>query len=100
MSKSGELTKGEKGKVFDWVTKQSPKGIGCAICAKREWILGDHLVAAPIFHEGNMVLGGQSYPTVMLICKNCGHTLYLNAVMIGLVPPKKKQDPKDEVVNG
>jgi hypothetical protein len=48
--------------------------------------LADHLVSAPVYSSNGMYLGGPSYPCVMVVCSNCGYTMFHNAVVIGVVP--------------
>lgn len=81
---SGKLTKQEKQKAIDWIKERGGnRAITCSVCYATSWMVGDNLVAPVIFRTG-YVLGGPAYPQVMLICKNCGHTMLLNAVMMGL----------------
>ncbi len=58
--------------------------------------MADHLVAPTIYRQGGLFWGGQAYPTVMIVCRNCGHTVYLNAVVMGLIQPKKKTGVEEE----
>jgi len=88
----GALTQEEKDKVVAWLTKRRPKEAGpivCAVCGQGRWGVGDHLVAPVIYRKRGLLLGGAAYPLVMLLCENCGHTIFLNGVRMGLVPPKE-----------
>lgn len=45
-----------------------------------------------------MLIGGISFPMVMITCQNCGNTHFHSAVMIGLVSSDLPADPaKPEV---
>ena len=97
------LDKDQKKKVIDWIQERRTKAFGpiiCAVCGHTQWTLGDHLITPSLYQGGGLVLGGSSYPAVMLICNNCGNTLYLNAVMIGLLSGEKEGDSEKEGTNG
>lgn len=40
------------------------------------------------------MLGGVGYPQVMLLCKTCAHTMFFNAVIMGLVPAGSPPEPE------
>ena len=100
MSESqGGLTQEEKGRVVAWLKERRKQGheIICSVCGDRNWTLAEHVVAPTTYLGGKISLGGGStYPMVMLWCNNCGHTLFLNAVIIGLFVPEKKPDTEKE----
>jgi predicted nucleic-acid-binding Zn-ribbon protein len=89
-----QLSQSDKQKVLDWLNKRWVGSKSCGICGHNRWTLGDHLVA-PVTSPrgGGMVIGGVTYPQVMVICNNCGHTHFFNAALIGLggntTTPKK-----------
>ena len=91
------LTQEDKDKVVDWLKDRGREPIECAVCGHQKWTVGDHLVAPAVFSEGNIFLGGASYPVVMLICNTCGHTLYLNAVMMKLLPSIKELEERKKI---
>jgi len=41
------------------------------------------------FHGGGMVLGGDSaiQPLISITCQTCGQTIFMNAIMLGVVEP-------------
>jgi hypothetical protein len=43
------------------------------------------------FGGGTLAVGGAIFPVVPLICRNCGNTLFLNAVIANAVPPARKE---------
>jgi len=95
----GKLTPEERKKVEDWLAKY-PKWLGanCPICGSNMWMLAENLVQPVTVGEGaNLLLGGVGYPQVMLISNPCGYALFLNAVMIGLLPGSKPvQQPEED----
>jgi len=95
---SGGLTQEEKERAVAWIKERGgDKTIVCAVCHQTKWTLAEHVVAPTTYLGGKINLGGGStYPMVMLWCNNCGHTLFLNAVIIGLFVPEKKPDTEKE----
>ena len=92
----GRLSKEEKQKVVDWLEKfQAKRGrnLICPICGEPNWQIGDHLVAPSLLNaSGGLLIGGVSYPHVLLISTPCGYTIFLNAVVVGIVNPGEKPD--------
>ena len=85
-SHSPSLTKEQKQKVVNWLGEKMDQktGLLCSICNTRKWTVADDLVIPPIYRGGGFSIGGAGYPQAMLICNNCAHTVYINAVRIGL----------------
>ena len=94
--KQGELTDAEKQTIVDWLKERVPEGPpNCAVCAKKDWFVGDILVA-PLHYDGKGIkLGGAVYPNAVLVCKNCANTVFLNAIMMGIIPPKEEEKEED-----
>lgn len=89
-----ELTPKEKEIALAWLNEKWVTDKGCPICTSNQWRIGDALVA-PMNSTpgGGVMIGGPTYPQLMLICTNCGHTHYFNAVVMGLVKSKPKDEP-------
>jgi hypothetical protein len=86
----GKLTQAEKDQIRDWVLKW--KMAPCPVCGKRDWVVGDHVVQPVTIGAGKTLqLGGEGYPQVMLISTECGYTLFLNAVIVGIVKNSPSQ---------
>jgi predicted nucleic-acid-binding Zn-ribbon protein len=78
-----------------WI-KERTKLKGCVACGKNNFELGAHVVA-PIRLSGTQVqFGGATYPSVPLICRNCGYTYFFNAVVMGIYEPAKDADDVGE----
>lgn len=87
----GKLSEEEKQKVVNWLKEKAPILGMCSLCKKGEWLLSDHTVVPMLFGQG-AVTGGTAYPQVMLICKNCAHTQFLNTVVIGIFQPSQNEN--------
>ena len=87
----GKLTDEEKKQVESWIDNQvGDRRFVCSICNNSKWMVGNHLVAPPIYSTG-FHLGGPAYPQAMVICTVCAHTVFLNAVMVGIALPQKTE---------
>ena len=57
----------------------------CPICPTGNFFLANHLVSTPVFHpSGGMILGGTTYPSLMLLCDSCGNIRLHNAMILGI----------------
>ncbi len=85
---TGKLSKKEKLTIIDNFEHRGWPPFKCPICRSDEWTVGDHLVQPLAVGCYNQVLfKGAAYPQVMLISKQCGYTMFINAVMAGIVRP-------------
>ena len=84
----GLLSDAEKQFVMQWLYSKWSRGAGrCPIDGKTNWVIGDYLVAPNYATNLSGVnLGSAPFPQVVVICGDCGHTLYFNAVVMGLIP--------------
>lgn len=80
---SAELTSDDLQKVEGWFRS---KGIvlTCPICKSSNWGSFGHIVAPMTYSPGAFQIGGTSYPTVNLVCTNCGSIQAFSAVLLGL----------------
>ena len=83
-----ELRQDRKRKFSAWVEEKIGTSMRpCSLCGQTKWFLGNDVVTARIFKEPGISLTGETYAFSMVICGNCGNTHFLNAVMMGLLPP-------------
>jgi hypothetical protein len=83
---AGKLTPEDKQKCVDWINSFRQPPLVCPICGSKNWSIADHLVAPPVLGPGSgLQLGGVSYPQLMLISNPCGHTIFVNAVLAGVL---------------
>jgi hypothetical protein len=56
----------------------------CSVCGQDDWMVQAKFAAITLTKDANrLVLGGESMPTVPLICTNCGNTHFLNLLVLG-----------------
>ncbi len=83
----------DKEKALKWLDEKWPKNKrACEICGTSQWSLSSDLITPMIFNAGNLSIGGNSYPQLMVICNNCGNTKYINTVVMGLTEGKEKRN--------
>lgn len=70
----------------------------CSICGNNEWVLSDILFEIREFNGGNLTIGGEAVlmPLMTVSCKRCGHTRFINAIKMGVVPPTPDENNKKE----
>ena len=90
---SGQLSQGEKERIVVWLKGQWSQDDRCPVSGGTNWIILDHLVHPPPYANAGrgMNLGGPKYPQVMVACKDCGYTMYFNAVLIGIASEEKQE---------
>lgn len=89
--RQGVLSTEERDQITKWIDDKNPD-LKCPVSSDNDWILTEHLIHMPIYTTGGIIVGGTAYPQVQIVCAGCGHTLLFNAVTIGLVPAKKKEE--------
>ncbi len=64
----------------------------CPVCHHDEWAVFDTVFEVREFVGGSVnVSGGAIIPCIAVTCKHCSHTLFFNAIKLGLVPPPEKE---------
>ncbi|MBR5695703.1 MAG: hypothetical protein IKX43_05650 [Paludibacteraceae bacterium] len=83
--------------VIDYLTKLRPDGFCCPICGGKEWNVGRVLVETREFSGGYS--GETIAPYVPLTCTKCFNTMFLNAILLGIVDPNKHNpDPTKNII--
>ena len=82
---NGALSQSEKEKIAEWLNSKNSFGTDCPLCHSKRWSIGDHVVAPSLINAAGVGLGAYPYPQAMLISE-CGYTMYLNLVVVGIIP--------------
>ena len=79
------------------VAKLPDRRLGaCSLCGTLKWTLVDAIVVTHTQEEfPKIVLGGQSLPSIALVCTNCGNTHLLNLLVLGLGDLLEKSEQED-----
>jgi len=66
--------------------KLGEKPLGdCPICGTKSWQLQDQFAVFSVSERPDQVtLGGRVLPSLVIICSNCGNTMFLNLKILGL----------------
>lgn len=86
-----KLTEDKVKIVIDKLDKDSDGGIKCSVCGEHLWVVNKELMELRNFNNGDLVLGQGSsvMPVVTISCAKCGHTLFFNALQLGVVEKDK-----------
>lgn len=68
-------------------TRDGTRPVGsCPLCGSlNDWTVGDGFVTVTVVDAPlKVTLGGESYPLIALVCRNCGNTMFLNLFVLEL----------------
>ncbi len=68
----------------------------CQICGQTAWLVSDKIFYLGEYENGNVVIGGPVLPVVTVTCGNCGNTVFINALVAGLLEQNKAEEQKNE----
>lgn len=97
---TGLLTQAERQSI---ATRLDEKGAPqtCECCGKRQWALGDHIVSPQSLARHPTHLrqapADPFFPSVLLLCQNCGNSKLLNLLILGFgdeLLPKGESRPE------
>jgi hypothetical protein len=80
-----QLNDDQTDKLLTHLRTKWPGNRPCASCGKVEWEISDRIWELREFFGGGMVLGGSIYPVIAMTCRACASTVFLNAILIGLI---------------
>jgi len=61
----------------------------CPLCATNRWNISDKIYELREYNEGTLVLGGTIVPLIPVTCQNCGNTVFINSIVIGITKLEK-----------
>lgn len=67
-----------------WIEEKWKQG-SCPVCEANQWQAGEDVLQLMPFHEGSLVVGGPVYPVLPIVCLNCGNSIFVSAVVAGIV---------------
>jgi hypothetical protein len=63
----------------------------CSMCGASDWNVTDSVFEMREYHgPQSLVMGGPINPIIPVICKNCGNTVLVNAVVSGFLNVEKE----------
>lgn len=72
-------------------TLASPR---CSLCGRSQWNANTKLFYLGEYNKDALVLGGPVYPVLPITCTHCGNTLFINALVAGLLEQDKNNGKK------
>ncbi len=91
--KDGTLTEEEQSTLQKFVLEKWTEERKCPLCGKYNWLSSDMVVSTPGVGEGGtMIFGGTQVPSIPIICTFCGYTVFINAMIAGVIKPAKKKE--------
>lgn len=95
----GSLTPEQLQKAQDWLAAHWER-LACPFHGPTKWILGDSLVGTVGFRAGGIAIGGPTFPLLVVTCSQCGFTAFLNAIVVGIIPPAPSPTPTEPTAKG
>lgn len=89
----------DSARILQAIQERVPNVAPCAVCGTRNFTLGEGFVRLDLseLHSSAIRIGGPALPSVALVCQNCGNTILLNLIVLGLTdlavaPPRGAAD--------
>jgi len=71
--------------VRQWIESHSPL-LTCAGCGGNEWAIQNELAFSLLVEpQDGSINYKKGYPMVAVNCKNCGYTVFFNAIQLGIM---------------
>lgn len=82
--RDGRIEENWRDVAIEKLNELIPNAGNCQACGRAGTVgVGEHLVTPTVTNpEGGLIVGGASYPQVMLHCTNCGFIRYFNYVLL------------------
>ena len=87
----GRLTEADNELIERWWGQHSKDSVTCPVCKTTNWKIVGHLVKIQSDAAGANASNTPTFPHIIVTCKFCAHSIFFNAVRIGIaatyVPP-------------
>lgn len=71
--------------VKQWIESHSPI-LNCSGCGGIEWAIQNELAFSLLVEpRDGSISRNKGYPMVTVTCKNCGYTVFFNAIQMGIM---------------
>ena len=88
-----KLTEEQMNKALETIRKRWTSPQHCNVCGKSDWGVDDTIYQLSEYRPDKVQPTFKVKPLVTLICNNCGHTITMNAIHLGVVEPQKGATP-------
>jgi hypothetical protein len=90
----GRLVEADNDLIERWWGQHSKDSVICPVCKTTDWKIAGHLVNIQSDAADANASNTPTYPYIIVICKLCAHSMFFNAVQIGIaatdVPPARQ----------
>jgi len=82
----GRLTEADNDLIQRWWSQhwKDDDPVICPVCKTTDWKTAGHLVHIPRHAPDANASNTPTYPHIIVICKFCAHSMFFNAVQIGI----------------
>ena len=94
---NGLLSKADNDSIQRWWDLRWQDPVICPVCKKTDWSLTSHLVNVQRFATDADASNAPICPHIIITCKFCAHSMFFNAVQIGVAAPPARQRAPDLV---
>src|SRR5579863_1200345 len=88
---NGVLSPEDNAKIQRWWSGHWNAPVVCPVCKTTEWTQAPHVVNIQRHAVDANVTNTVSYPHIVVTCQNCAHSMFFNAVQIGVAAPTPQQ---------
>ncbi len=82
---NASMTPEQQVQAIEWLEQHWKKeNRKCEVCLTTTWVVLGDIITPMIFSQG-VISVGNAYPQFMVMCKNCGHIKYFNAMIAKIV---------------
>lgn len=80
----GRLTKADNDLIERWWSQHWQDPVTCPVCKTTDWVIAGHLVNIQRHPADANASNTPTYPHIIVTCKLCAHSMFFNAVQIGI----------------
>lgn len=93
-NEEGRLSDEETKHVIKWLKDHSVSR-RCPACGESRLLIEERIGKVTIY-QPEVMAGGPLFPYVILICDNCGNSLFFNALKLELYPKETQEEEEEE----
>jgi hypothetical protein len=82
----GRLDEADNDLIQRWWNQHSNDQVICPVCKTTSWKTAAHLVNIQSYAPDANSRNTPTYPHIIVTCKLCAHSMFFNAVQIGIAP--------------
>jgi hypothetical protein len=87
----GTLSSADNEIIQRWWTQHWKEPVVCPVCKTTEWTTAPHVVNFLRHAVDAAVNNTVSYPHIVVTCQSCAHSMFFNAVQIGVSPARQPE---------